>query len=74
MAGREGIGNWCWQCRCRCCCRSCASLEVEQLETHEAAALELNGVMKFGSLLLLLQLPAQEQLVGAVRMLQHPRA
>jgi len=69
LAGREGIGNWCRQWLCS----SCASLKVEQLKTHEAAALELNGLLQFGSLLLFLQLSAQQQLVGAVRVLQHPR-
>jgi hypothetical protein len=45
LAGREGIANWCRQWRC--CCSSSASLKVEKLKTHEATALELNGLLLF---------------------------
>ena len=72
LARGKGIGNWCGQWR-RCRSRSHASLEIKQLKAHEAAVLELYGLLQLSSLLLLLKLPPEQQLIGAVRVLQHPR-
>lgn len=47
-------------------------LEVENLQPHEAAALQVDGLLQLRRLLLLLQLPPQERLVAANVAEHHP--
>jgi hypothetical protein len=48
------------------------ALEVKELQPHEAAALQLNGLLQLGRLLLLLQLPPQERLMVSYVPVHHP--
>jgi hypothetical protein len=49
------------------------ALEVQELQTHETAALQLDGLLQLRRLLLLLQLPPQERLMIANVAVHHPR-
>jgi hypothetical protein len=49
------------------------ALEVQELKTHEAAALKLDGLLQLRRMLLLLQLPPQERLVIGNVTVHHPR-
>ena len=50
------------------------ALEVQELQPHEPAALQLDGMLQLRRVLLLLQLPPQKRLVIANVAVHHPRS
>jgi hypothetical protein len=50
------------------------ALEVEEVQPHEAAPLQLDGLLQLGRLLLLFQFPPQECFVASNVPVHHPRS
>ena len=48
--------------------------EVEELQPHEPAALQLDGLLQLGRLLLLFELPPHKRLVVSHVSVHHPRS